>query len=177
MFCLNCLPADASIGQRLRAFRVAAKLTQTELALKVGVDTSMISAWERGYKQPLRPNLVKLGHILGAECISNSTLHCPRRKTISCQDCGKLITKFLKSVYGNGRVWCLDCLAKHPEAPFGQRLVSHRLAAGMTQRELAAKAGVFSASVAWYERDKGLPASDSLAKLARVLGPQLLAPA
>jgi hypothetical protein len=30
----------------------------------------------------------------------------------------------------------------------------------MTQRELAAKAGILSASVAWYERAMGLPALD-----------------
>src|SRR5947209_11389108 len=32
VFCLSCLPSDASFGQRLRAYRVAAGLTQRTLA-------------------------------------------------------------------------------------------------------------------------------------------------
>jgi transcriptional regulator with XRE-family HTH domain len=51
---------------RLRAFRVAAKLTQAELASRIGVPPGMICYWERDQRRPLRRNLAALAGILGA---------------------------------------------------------------------------------------------------------------
>ena len=171
VFCLSCLPADAAFGERLRAYRVAAQLTQGELANRVGVLLQTIYKWERHRIQPRPSNVAKLGSILGESFVVGIRRPIQRRVTIACRECGNSIVKLSTTGYRKRMVWCLECLAKHPEATVGQRLLSHRLAAGMTQRELAEKAGIWRASVAWYERDKGMPRRDNLVKLTRVLGP------
>lgn len=66
VYCLDCLPASASFGQRLRAYRVAAKLTQAELASRIGVPPGMICYWERDQRRPMRRNVAALTAILGA---------------------------------------------------------------------------------------------------------------
>jgi transcriptional regulator with XRE-family HTH domain len=63
--------------------------------------------------------------------------------------------------------------APRPRAPFGLRLRLYRLAAEVTQAELAILAGVAWQSIARYEQQRGLPNRDTLARLARVLGPGL----
>src|SRR5439155_10354349 len=88
----------------------------------------------------------------------------------SCRECGREIAKFRAEAPRNSLAWCLECLGKHPEATFGERLKSHRLAAGMTQRELAEKVRLRQPSIAHYEADKGLPRQGNLAKLTRALG-------
>ena len=67
VYCVACLPANASFGLRLRAYRVAAKLTQAELASRIGVPPGMICYWERDQRRPMRRNLAALAAILGAE--------------------------------------------------------------------------------------------------------------
>jgi transcriptional regulator with XRE-family HTH domain len=57
---------------------------------------------------------------------------------------------------------------------FAQRLKAHRLAAGLTQIELAEKAGVGHAAVVQYELGKELPGWDNLVKLIRVFGVRLV---
>jgi transcriptional regulator with XRE-family HTH domain len=69
---------------------------------------------------------------------------------------------------------CPACVAADPAAPFPERLRAYRLAAGLTQRELAARGGVSTSAVSLYERGRGRPGPGSLAALARVLGPGLL---
>jgi len=65
-YCLDCLPAGASFGQRLRAYRVAAKLTQADLAGQIGVPPGMICYWEQDQRRPMRRNLDLLASVLGA---------------------------------------------------------------------------------------------------------------
>jgi transcriptional regulator with XRE-family HTH domain len=66
VYCLDCLPASVSFGQRLRAYRVAAKLTQAELAGRIGVPPGMICYWERDQRRPMRRNVAALIGVLGA---------------------------------------------------------------------------------------------------------------
>jgi transcriptional regulator with XRE-family HTH domain len=73
---------------------------------------------------------------------------------------------------GGGR--CSDCVAADPAAPFAERLRALRLAAGLTQEELAARVGRTHATVSDYERGRRRPRPDLLAALARVLGPGVL---
>lgn len=55
---------DAARGKRIQAMREAAKLTQSKVAQRLGVDTSSVSRWERG--QGLRaPVAAKLARLLG----------------------------------------------------------------------------------------------------------------
>lgn len=54
-----------AFGARLRAAREAARLTQGELAQRVGAQVSGVSDWENGYRVPNSPKmLVALAHIL-----------------------------------------------------------------------------------------------------------------
>jgi len=50
------------------------------------------------------------------------------------------------------------------------RFLSHRKAAGLSQRALAAKAGVSQALIAEIERGKHPPSAASLSKIAAALG-------
>jgi transcriptional regulator with XRE-family HTH domain len=65
VYCLECLPEKVSFGQRLRAHRVAAQLTQAELAARIGVPPGMICYWERDQRRPMRRNVAALVSVLG----------------------------------------------------------------------------------------------------------------
>jgi transcriptional regulator with XRE-family HTH domain len=93
---------------------------------------------------------------------------------ICCRECKAAITQMRTAYDKNIPAWCLECLAKHPEAAFGQRLKAHRLASGMTRGELAKKAGAGNASVIEYELGNKLPTLENLTKLIRVLGAGLV---
>ena len=53
------------IGERIKSIRAKAKITQTELASKVGVTQSMIVAYEKGYRMPSVPVLAGIADTLG----------------------------------------------------------------------------------------------------------------
>jgi transcriptional regulator with XRE-family HTH domain len=173
VYCLPCLPDDATFGQRLRAYRVAARLTHAELALRIGVPTATIWCWEQG-RLPTPANVAKLIRVLSVGCRTPSMTRggwsVRKSVIVSCRECGREIAKFGAEPPSNRPVWCLECLAKHPEATFGERLKSHRLAAGITQRELAESVCLRSPSIAHYEADKGLPKPGNLVKLTHTLG-------
>jgi hypothetical protein len=59
---------------------------------------------------------------------------------IRCTECGKVITQLSGVAHNNRAVLCLACLAKHPQAKFGQRLKALRLAAGLTLTALERRA-------------------------------------
>lgn len=54
--------------------------------------------------------------------------------------------------------------------PFGERLRRERLLAGLTQEELAERAGLSATSVWQYEQGEALPRGKSLSRLTAVLG-------
>src|SRR5205085_3058532 len=62
VLCLSCLGRrpDASFGQRLKAFRMAAGLTQTALSEKSGVAQVTISGYEQRRLGPQWHNLIRL---------------------------------------------------------------------------------------------------------------------
>jgi DNA-binding XRE family transcriptional regulator len=66
--CLDRLPR-ATLGQRLRAYRVAAELTRLELAERAGVSISVIGNCERGQHKPSWKSLGKLVKVLGVGLI------------------------------------------------------------------------------------------------------------
>jgi hypothetical protein len=74
-------------------------------------------------------------------------------------------------------VFCLPCLGKRPEATFSQRLRALRLAAGLSRGAVARRAGVSWFSVERYELGGRQPRRPQLARLVRVLGPELIPPA
>ena len=53
---------------RLRELRVAARLTQGQLAEKAGVKRGAIARWELGTREPSWSNVVALADALGVSC-------------------------------------------------------------------------------------------------------------
>lgn len=54
-----------TLAERLKAYRKAFKMSQTELAEKVGCDQTSISAWERGRSIPNADVLIDISDKLG----------------------------------------------------------------------------------------------------------------
>jgi DNA-binding XRE family transcriptional regulator len=94
---------------------------------------------------------------------------------IHCQECGTVITQLRGVADNNQGTWCLDCLVKHPEVTFWQRLKSHRQALGLTLTTLERRSGVDLSSISAYECGRSEPKWQTLAKLIRVLGVEWLA--
>ena len=90
---------------------------------------------------------------------------------VRCDRCGREIVHGRRGLPGREAALCLDCLASQPETPFPQRLRAHRLAAGLTQEELAERSGLSGTSIWQYEQGEAVPRATSLARLAKVFGP------
>jgi DNA-binding XRE family transcriptional regulator len=58
------LPAQAPFGERLRAFRMAADVSQWRLAMKIDVAIAKLRNWESGRKQPTERELTMLAEAL-----------------------------------------------------------------------------------------------------------------
>ena len=71
---------------------------------------------------------------------------------------------------------CLGCLDRRPRARFADRLRTLRLTAGLTQGQLASRAGLSTAAVVNYEHALRRAGPLAAAALARVLGSGLVAP-
>ncbi|NTU84957.1 MAG: helix-turn-helix transcriptional regulator [Chloroflexales bacterium] len=56
---------DAQVGERLRAARLRAVLTQGELASALGVDRSTVAKWESGERAMTVAALTRVAHVLG----------------------------------------------------------------------------------------------------------------
>jgi ribosome-binding protein aMBF1 (putative translation factor) len=70
---------------------------------------------------------------------------------------------------------CLACLARTPGATLADRLLAHRLAAGLTQKELAARVGTTKNVISGYELELYRARPAKLRRLAKVLGAGVLA--
>src|SRR5688572_20933197 len=57
---------DEDIDVSLRRQREALRLTQQELAARLGVSFATINRWEQGHAQPSRANLAKLSRLFGS---------------------------------------------------------------------------------------------------------------
>jgi phage repressor protein C with HTH and peptisase S24 domain len=53
------------IGERIREFRKAARLTQGQLATRVGVSAPAVTQWEKGTTDPEYANIAKIADVLG----------------------------------------------------------------------------------------------------------------
>jgi transcriptional regulator with XRE-family HTH domain len=100
----------------------------------------------------------------------------PRACEVRCAGCRRVLARGAAGLRGNAPTICLECLARAPGASFGQRLRAYRLAAGLTQRQLAERAGLDAGTVWSYEQDETVPRGQRLARLVAVLGPGLAGP-
>jgi transcriptional regulator with XRE-family HTH domain len=57
--------AHESVGQRIRALRLANNLTQNEVAHQLGVSRSAITQWETDRSGQVRKNLERIAKVLG----------------------------------------------------------------------------------------------------------------
>ena len=56
---------DGEVGDRIRAYRQAAKFTQTELANELGVTFQQVQKYEKGVNRVAAGRLTKIAHTLG----------------------------------------------------------------------------------------------------------------
>jgi transcriptional regulator with XRE-family HTH domain len=119
-----------------------------------------------------------LTRIAGLMMISTQRVHQilsrkERRTTswaVRCRDCRrKIVSRGV--IHGEtNMVLCLSCLAGHDEATFGERLMAHRLAAGMTRSELARKSGLTYWAIRVVEAGRSDPGEFDRKRLAEALG-------
>jgi transcriptional regulator with XRE-family HTH domain len=88
---------------------------------------------------------------------------------LRCQQCGTVVARGHKVHQSGPPVLCPSCLQRKPEAPFAQRLKSHRLAKNLSVAELSARSGLSRAAIGKYERGLAEPSPASAGKLARAL--------
>jgi hypothetical protein len=98
-----------------------------------------------------------------------------RRFPVRCPRCGVLIRP-------DGNLWdaagalCLGCPAKATATPLAEWVRAYRVAVGLSQRELARRAGVAVRVIAYLETGRrASPRPATLARLAAVLGDGLVA--
>jgi hypothetical protein len=121
-------------------------------------------------------SLPEIPVLLGGGVVIGKTEHPqPRTTPLPRNECGTVITQLHGVADNNRTARCLTCLAKRPEATFGQRLKAHRLAAGLTLTALERRSGVDLSLISAYECDRSQPKWHTLAKLIRVLGVKWLA--
>ena len=70
---------------------------------------------------------------------------------------------------------CLGCLRREKNPPIAERLKTHRLAAGLTQQQLADKVGCYLTEISGYETGRYAPHWRILSLLVQVLGVGLIA--
>jgi transcriptional regulator with XRE-family HTH domain len=177
-FCRACLSArlDVPLPDRLRSLRLASGLSQLALSRQADVSAHVISGIERGeWTNPAWPTVRALVAVLGVELVPGRRLTfppCPRQGpgAVACLECGRTIARGAGSIRTNGAAYCLDCLARHPEASFGERLKAHRLTAGLTMEALGKRVGVAHQPVCDYESGRSVPKWRALVKLVGVLG-------
>lgn len=69
VYCLACLPGEATFGQRLKARRLAKGISLTVLSERTGVAWNLLSKYERDVVEPKCRTLIKLIRVLGTEII------------------------------------------------------------------------------------------------------------
>ncbi len=96
------------------------------------------------------------------------------RTVARCCVCRAVVAGGLSQAPNRSPMLCLDCLERTPGVAFSERLRTHRLAAGLTQGQLALRTGVTPMTISLYERGARRPASGTLRRLAEVLGAGLI---
>lgn len=141
-----------TFGERLRELRTAAGLTQRGLYQRCGVRQVCLSRYEHGATVPRAGTLRRLAGALRIPVeellagVENVTLREEK------QDAEK------------------RRIRREPSSPVGNRLAELRRARGLTQKELAAAAGVTAAAVCRWERGNRDIPTLTLAKLCRAMG-------
>jgi DNA-binding XRE family transcriptional regulator len=92
---------------------------------------------------------------------------------LPCRECGSDVGPARLQGTALRAPLCRDCLERAPGVGLADRLRSLRLAAGLTQAELARRVGLRRARLARLEAGRSGPGPAELDRLALVLGPAL----
>ena len=131
-----------TIGQKIKAIRKNAGLTQKELAQKMGLSFQSIAQWENDLRKPKIETLKKIA----------DALECPI-DTFTTDDFDEEIPS---------------------PALVSQKIHECRMAAGLTQQELAEKVGLDGATIGKYERGILKPKAETVKKITDALGINLM---
>jgi transcriptional regulator with XRE-family HTH domain len=120
-------------------------------------------------------SLLAIGRALGVsrQCVQQILRRMkqpPPVPSVACCGCGCAIISAGALRSDAGKALCLRCLRKSPDVPFGQRLKALRLAAGLTQSELAARTGITPSCLCLYEAGHAKPKSTNRDRLLAGLG-------
>jgi len=129
-----------------------------------------LSLWQIARR--LHTSRQRIHHTLRKAGVDTSTAGVPLR--LLCYRCRKPVNDRVIFLRNNGRVPCLACLKQMPKARFGIRIKAYRVAAGLSQQELAEAAGISLGHLAHYEQTRDVPPWRTLGKLVVVLGVGLL---
>jgi transcriptional regulator with XRE-family HTH domain len=124
--------------------------------------------------------LAEIGRRLGIskQCVHETLrlMRSPRPvPSVPCAGCGWKIASAGALPDDAGIALCPSCLARSPQAPFGTRLKSLRLAAGLTRTEMARRAGLVLRQLADYEAGRHVPRPLLRDAVALAIGRALLA--
>jgi transcriptional regulator with XRE-family HTH domain len=97
-----------------------------------------------------------------------------RTLVVRCRECGRAVAPDRPQGYFHRDALCRACLDR-PGVTLGERILTYRLAAGLTRVDLALRVGVRFDLVGRFERGQRRPDKRVLRRLAKVLGPGLLA--
>jgi transcriptional regulator with XRE-family HTH domain len=103
--------------------------------------------------------------------------HRPRltsARAIPCSRCGGQIRSAGALPRDAESALCTTCLNQSPDSPFGQRLKSLRLAAGLSLTDLSRRTGLSPGSIRAYEEGLRMPRRATIGRLVRVVGGGLL---
>jgi hypothetical protein len=67
VYCLACMPGEATFGQRLKAQRLAHGISLTALSEATGISWNLLSKYERDVVEPKCRSIIKLIRELGPE--------------------------------------------------------------------------------------------------------------
>jgi transcriptional regulator with XRE-family HTH domain/DNA-binding CsgD family transcriptional regulator len=137
----------------IRRARLAAGLTQSEVASEIGVEQSTVSVWEGGRAIPTVPLFGELVAVLGPWPLLDALL--------SPDQLGNT----------DARVRMSGSRRRGSGGGVGASIRAARQAAGLTQAQLGVRVGVQQSAVGQWERGRTLPTLPLLRRLVGVLGP------
>jgi transcriptional regulator with XRE-family HTH domain len=167
--------ADIPLAARIRSLRLAAGLSQRWLAEQTGITCATVRLLERHDCNPQWTVLSGLIRVLGSALVGGEHARYPQSRgtaggPVYCRECRECLGSGPAGFTSNAPAYSLTCLARHPDATFGERLKAYRLAAGLTQRELSERAEVCISRVTEFESGRSFPQWRTLRKLIGVLG-------
>jgi transcriptional regulator with XRE-family HTH domain len=121
---------------------------------------------------------VQIARLVGvtSECV-RQTLNPkirPRFVSVRCRECGSQINAAGAVPRDDLDVYCLRCISRKPDVPFGEYLKAFRLEAGLKIVDLARRVGLKPNVITSYEHGRvGAPSWHNLVRLFQVLGVQL----